>query len=163
MIKIQDLNDGYSMQYELGNGQFYVTDLSGTKVVNASTANEVTDKFNKYLKSLTSKNVPLNAISSDMLTFKITSFVDDTNEVWATITDHSANERYHTVGERGKHRLIDFDRKPQFFKDTEANRNVVANYKTILAERNVLDKKLRALTTQLECPITKETFTSEVK
>lgn len=163
MVKIQDLKDGYSIQYELNNEQFYVTDSSDTKIANASTVSEVKGKLDRYLKSLTSKNVPLNAISSDMMTFKITSFIDDTNEVWATITDHSANERYHTVGERGKHRLVDFDRKPQFFKDTEANRNLVTNYKNILAERNELDKKLRALTNQLECPITKETFTSEVK
>jgi hypothetical protein len=155
MIKIAELKDGCSVQYNANNEYFYVIDKDNKEIVNGETQTKVMSKYTKYLKSLTNKHCPMEVIDVSMLPCVITSFDDETNQVWATVTK---GNRFTSAGERGKHTLYNYNKQPKFFKMTDANRVTIAAYNDLQNKIAELEKQSKVLISSLECPVTEKDF-----
>lgn len=158
MIKIKDLQTGYTLNYEPGNRQFYVVDSEATNIANATTQDEVESKLDKYIKAQNSKRCPADVIKDDMNPYTITSFDAEDNSVWVKTRFAS---RYDKAGARSKSSLIGYDRQPNFYEVTENNMALMTQHQKLQAEIQRLQNEARLLQDKLEKPITAKWF-SEV-
>lgn len=147
MIKIKDLQDGYTLEYD-ETGKIFCIMLDKQFHFHGETQDKVEAKFDKYIKSITNARCPLAAITTNgMEEVIITSFVSDSLEVWVTKNNG-----------RGKYSLNNYSNKPQFFEAIEGNKAIISKYQD--AEK--LITKLRSEQLQLEKlltnPLTPESF-----
>jgi hypothetical protein len=149
-ILIQQLNDGYSLQYEPRAKEFCIIKESNY-VMTAETQDKLEQKFDRYIKAMTSSNCPVKVITSNgMEEVTITSFNTESEKVWITKKDG-----------KGQYPLNNYSNKPQFFELTETNKTSIAKYQDIQYQINKLNTEARVLETKLEKPITPEYFSKK--
>lgn len=121
------------------DGTFRADGIGGWQDTLAKVQREV----DKVLKAETSKNFPIEAISSSMRAGRITSMNTHTKECWFVRDD----------GERSKERLHDYRGSPHFFANNESNINLVKRYREIDLIISKLSGEQRTLEKGLTEPI----------
>jgi len=134
-------------------GQFTAEGIKGWY----DTFDKVKRQIDKVLKAETSKNFPIEVISSDMQVGRITSMNTYTGYCWFVRVGGRRS------GERSKEQTIDYRGQPKFFTPNEANIKIIQRYREIEEAVSVLSKEQRTLEKGLTEPIVFPTTEDDTK
>ncbi len=160
MIRIRELKNGYTLNYDDGRYEFTVIDSKGLKIVSEGDEVKTIDKFERWLKLEAKKGFPIECLKltnegwgmryKQVLIYgKITSYDYEQKELWFTNNN----------GDRNKDSIR---QGTYYYAITESNKEVIT--KLSQAEQNIVEvqQAKEVLLKTLEQPITPKYFEDKI-